>query len=330
MKKRLIAVIVALALVLVSLTVFLVVRHVRNNRPPTLESLRERVIALIDNSNEINEIFWGEGLPTYPRVYSDTFVYKVEYSYKDPQTKEDKIKELTLTGLEIETEEHGTVIAYPYYRQFKDPASIKDSDICWDFENQTAILDKDGLSYYRYAVRTNKAMEEKTPIYEDREKGYYYYRLEGFDIDDIFFYTEKDDENYDYVTDDCGYYTVDSIKEKAEVVYAQSFLSSIYESMFTGIKVSENDSGTLYARYADHINEEGEKSLMKSNTWQAVDVSRVYLYDTMRMSEKRKSNATDVFLEIDSYVPGKEGEIQTITVSLTLQRGLWYLNSATY
>ena len=69
---------------------------------------------------------------------------------------------------------------------------------------------------------------------------------------------------------------------------------------------------------------------MKSNLWEPIAVSRTYLYDTMRMSEKRKSNATDVFIDIDSYVPGKESEKQTITLSFTLQNGAWYLNSATY
>ena len=69
---------------------------------------------------------------------------------------------------------------------------------------------------------------------------------------------------------------------------------------------------------------------MKSNTYKAASVARTYLFETMRMSEKRKSNAKDVFVDIDTYVPGKENEIVTITVALTLQDGLWYLNSPTY
>lgn len=34
--------------------------------PPDLESVREELIERIENSKEINEIFWGEGLPVIP------------------------------------------------------------------------------------------------------------------------------------------------------------------------------------------------------------------------------------------------------------------------
>ena len=35
---------------------------------PQLEDVRERIVYLIDASHEINEIFFGKGLPTYPRI----------------------------------------------------------------------------------------------------------------------------------------------------------------------------------------------------------------------------------------------------------------------
>ena len=73
MKKRLLAVLIAAAILVASLTVFLVVRHVRNNRPPELDTVRERVIALVNASHAVNEIFWGEGLATYPRVYREYY-----------------------------------------------------------------------------------------------------------------------------------------------------------------------------------------------------------------------------------------------------------------
>ena len=71
--------------------------------------------------------------------------------------------------------------------------------------------------------------------------------------------------------------------------------------------------------------------LMKANSEQAgVNVNRVFLLETMKMSEKRKSNATNVFVEIDTYLADKPDEHLTVTVSLYLQDGLWYLNSPTY
>ena len=330
MKNRLIAVVVAIALILASLVAFLIVRSVRSNRAPDLELLRPRIEALILASREINEIFWGEGLPTYPRVYSNGFTYKVEYPYKDPQTSEDKIKELTLSGLEIELDGYGTVIAYAYYRQFRDPAKADDSDVCWDFEKQAVIDEVKGLSFYRYATRVTEPREGETPIYADQEKGYYYYRLEGFDIDDIFLYTEKDDKNYDYVKESCGYLTISSIKDKAEQIYSKVYLESVYESVFTGIAV-DTSGALMSARYMELEDGDGVMHLMKSNSEQkSVDVKRVFLFETMRMSEKKKSNATNVFVDMDTYLESKPDERLTVTVALYLQDGLWYLNSPTY
>ncbi|MBQ3056376.1 MAG: hypothetical protein IJC95_02675, partial [Clostridia bacterium] len=122
MKKRLIAVIVAIALILVSLGVFLVVRHIKNNRPPELESLRPRVIALIDASHEINEIFWGEGLPTHPRVYREYYTrvpfYLQEdgdhYTFSDAQT-DYKLYYYTFTDAEV-----GDILAYQYCLKVAD------------------------------------------------------------------------------------------------------------------------------------------------------------------------------------------------------------------
>lgn len=321
MKKRLIAVIVALALILAALGTFLVVRHVRNNRPPTLESLTPRVIALINASHEINEIFWGQGLATYPRVYKEFYARTPFYlekdgdSYKLTSTQGD----LKLYYYTFIDESLGEILAYQYCLKVGDGVYV-------DVEKGGALTMADKPKY-RYARISE--VEDASAFYE--KDGKYYIPLPDYKEKEVEFYYSADDlENYDYVRDDAGYLTIAAIKAKAEGVYSGDFLSSVYESIFTGITVSENANGTLYARYIDHTNDEGESYLMKSNTWKAAEVARVYLFDTVRMSEKRKSNAKDVFLEIDSYVPGKENVIQTITVSLTLQDGLWYLNSATY
>jgi len=325
MKKRLIAVIVALALVLVSLAVFLVVRHVRNNRPPTLEGLAPRVIALIDASHEINEIFWGQGLATYPRYYKEYhtrtsyYLVKTENGYAVSEEETD----IRLFYYVIQDEAQGEILAYQYCFSKARNGDLEDI-IYIDAQNGNETTSKE-REKVRYARKTT-VPEGATPLYE--KGGVYYYQTEYQEPE--YTYTASDPEHYDYVRHDAGYLTISAIKDKAETVYAMDFLSSVYESMFTGIKVSENVSGTLYARYIDYTDSEGHGYLMKSNTWKAAPVERVYLFDTMRMSEKRKSNAKDVFIEIDSYVPGKEDAVQTITVSLTLQDGLWYLNSATY
>ena len=321
MKKRLIAVIVAIALILVSLGVFLVVRHIKNNRPPELESLRPRVIALIDASHEINEIFWGEGLPTHPRVYREyytrvPFYLQKEgerYIFSDAQT-DYKLYYYTFTDAEV-----GDILAYQYCLKVADGEYV-------DVEKGGALTIADKIKY-RYALVSSEA--DASAIFS--ADGKYYIPLpEYVETEAEFYYTASDPAYYDYVRDDAGYLTTAAIKIKAEGVYANDFLTSVYESIFTGITISDSQNGTLYARYTDHTDTEGGGHLMKSNLWEPIAVSRTYLYDTMRMSEKRKSNATDVFIDIDSYVPGKESETQTITLSFTLQNGAWYLNSATY
>ena len=46
------------------------------SKPPEYADIEERFKELVSASGEINEIFFGEGLPTYKRVYDDlsTFV----------------------------------------------------------------------------------------------------------------------------------------------------------------------------------------------------------------------------------------------------------------
>lgn len=323
MKKRLIAVIVAISLILISLGVFLAVRHVRNNRPPELSAIRERVIALIDASHEINDIFWGEGLTTYPRVYKEHYArvpfYLTkegeEYAYSVVAT-DNKLYYYTFTDETV-----GDILAYQYCLKTGDGEYV-------DVENGSALTIADKIKY-RYAKKIAAPVEDAAPLFTLNNS--YYYALPDYEEKEAeFYYTASDQEYYDYVKDSAGYFTTSAIKEKAERVYAQEFLSSVYESVFTGITVSESSSGTLYARYIDYKDAEGNAYLMKSNLWQPAKVERVYLFDTMRMSEERRSKRTDVYVDIDTYVPGDEANVTTVTVSLTLQAGGWFLNSATY
>lgn len=322
MKKRLIAVILAMALVLGGLGAFLIVRHVKNNRPPELDTIRERVALLIEASHEINDIFWGEGLPTYPRVYynyyprTPFFLEKVGDAYI-PSEEETAI---TLYYYTFTDEAVGDILAYQFCLKLGDGDYV-------DVQTGEALT-VSRIGSYRYAKKTTAPVAGETAIFE--KGGNYYYALPDYTEQEAeFLYTASDDKNYDYVRFDNKYGTTEEIKMAAEKVYAKDFLTSVYESIFTGIAIG-GQNGMLYARYIDYTDTEGKGYLMKSNTYEGVSVARVYLYDTMRMSEKKKSNAKDVFLDIDTYVPGKENEIVTITVALTLQDGLWYLNSPTY
>ena len=71
MTKQLLSVIIAVSLVLLTLITVLVVNLVRDRRPPELEEVRDIFENLIEVSPEVNELLFGKGLPTYPRVRDD-------------------------------------------------------------------------------------------------------------------------------------------------------------------------------------------------------------------------------------------------------------------
>lgn len=69
--------------------------------PPEIDDIRERIIYLLEESQEINSIFWGEGLPVYERddpkyqeFYTDTEMTTYEYVTLDSKYQSiDAIKE---------------------------------------------------------------------------------------------------------------------------------------------------------------------------------------------------------------------------------------------
>ncbi|MBQ8357956.1 MAG: hypothetical protein IJX39_09155 [Clostridia bacterium] len=326
-KKKLIAVLVSVAVVLVALVTVLIVVTVRNNRPPDLETVRARFEEALSASGEINEILWGKGLDTYSRIYSESFSVKVYYPYVDSETGDSKTAEKTLSGFTIDDQTHGKVVVYSYYKYFKEPGL--DSYIYYDFE-KNAILSETPDSYYRYAVRTEAPRDGETPIYTDSEKGYYYYALTDFDINDVFIYTEEDELYYDYVRLDCGYLSVSEIKEAAAKVYSSDYLNAVYESIFTGITVSDADNGTLHPRYMDYESTtDGSSALVKYNQGKSYDLTEwVYDFSTMRMVDE--SNATFVTVEVERYPAGNEGAREVSTQYFALENGQWYLDSPSF
>lgn len=321
MKKRLIAAIVAMAVIVVSLATFFIVRAVVGNQPPELEALRPRIIALIEASGEVNEIIWGKGLPTHPRVEKSLtapyYLTEFEGNFLVSEEKTD----LSRYYFTITQKEKDTVVAYQYCVRKSDG---NNGYLYLDAETGKSLTAKD-YNLYRYAVRKAAPVEGDTPIFADSENGYYYYTLADYEEPERY-YTSLDDQYYDYVIDTEEYLVTDDIKRKAETVYGKEYLSKIYESLFTGAVTESGEVQT--GRYMDYTDRDGDGHLMKSNKHAGYDVARVYLYDTMRMV--KKSNAEFVTIEIDSYKPGREDDVQTVRLTLVLQNGNWFLNSPTY
>ena len=143
-----------------------------------------------------------------------------------------------------------------------------------------------------------------------------------------FYYSAIDPEDYDYVTFDNEYKSINAIKDAAAKVYSAEYLNSIYSSAFTGIS-SADGFDALAPRYIEYTDDYGSTLLMKSNTIKPlVAEKRVYLFDTAKLV--RKSNANFVTIQIDSYPESSPENILTVKVTMVKENGQWLLDSATY
>lgn len=316
MKKRIIAIAIAVVLVLAVLGTVLLVSYLRSRKAPPLDdALRARIEELVEASFEVNTLLFGKGLPVYPRVYEESFIHKITYEEK----------EYDLYWCPFPDETLGEVVAYQYYIRQLVESENGNSYAYIDLENGGAPLEK-APSYYRYAERSKEMREGY--IYHSTKTGYYYYPLKDFEPS-TFFYSDSDDPYYDYVKADCGYLTTADIKEKAETVYSAAYLRSVYESLFTGVTVSDRDEGTLYARYIDYKDENAQTYLMKSNLTEGYSLSeRRYDYSTMAMT--KDSRAKYITVEMDSYIVGDEQARIKVELSFSLEGGVWMLDTPSY
>lgn len=313
--KQLLAVIIGVCAVLLILAAVLITGLLRDRRPPELDSVRERVQSLVEASFEVNDILFGEGLPTYPRVYEDVSPFKVLYEEK----------EYTRYYFLIKDEKFGTVVAYNYFVQI--PEEQADGTVRYAYYD---ILTKVPVAplqegSYRFAQRTREAREGY--LYHNEQTGYYYYALPDYE-DPEFIYEDTDDEYYDYVRADSAYRSIDDIKAKADQIYSAAYLTQIYENLFTGVAFSEGENGVLYARYRDY-EEDGYYYLQKSNIVEGMDLpERRYDYSTMKMA--KGSKAKYILIEMESYIVGEEENRTVVTLAFALENGNWFLDSPSY
>ncbi len=324
------AVILSVVLVLAVLATVLIVRLVRDRTPPELSEVRERYEALIRSSAEINTILFGEGLEVYPRVYEVRNPHKVMFG-----GEEHTIYYYTFTDEKV-----GDIVAYWYYVRIAEKASggegepegqaaeeIAPTYYYYDIKTGERV-DPEEDGYFRYALKTT---EQKEGDLLHRSGAYYYYALPEY-ADPVFFYTAKDDEGdglyYDYCTPDCGYRSIEEIKEAAGEVYSAAYMSTIFENQFTGVMFSTAENGILYARYREYV-ENGYVYLQKCNQVKGYDLpDRRYDFDTMRIADGSKSKY--VTIEIESYIAGDEENRTTVKLSFAKENDNWYLDSPSY
>ena len=282
---------------------------------PEYSEIDERFRQLVEDSFEINKIFFGEGLETYPRV-------------TDPKSS---TSVLEITDTDAEGNEATRKVWYYY------PL---------DEEREVVAFRDSYAKPYTYALVADEPQDPESlanefpvgdgassddfykEIYSSPEENTYCYTIPYTEKEYDLYYTAIDPADYDYVKFDLEYKTIDSIKEAASKVYSAEYLNSIYDSLFVGVTSLEG-LDALAPRYIEHTDDYGNTLLMKSNkTKPLVSEQRVFMFDTAKIV--KRSNKNFVTIEIDSYLESSPNAILAVRLTMTKQNGEWFLDSATY
>ena len=314
MKKKLVAVICALSVVLLVVVSLIVVQTVRNRRPPALEEVRERVELLLLASGDVNEMLWGEGLPIYPRVERE--ILYVEYG-----EEKDRLYYYTFPD-----EEHGTVLAYQYWVR-----EVLEGDTVFtytDVERGGIITVDENFQQYRYA-RASKEAAEGYLCYSE-VTGNYYYPLEDFTAEDEpRYYTSADDADYDYVRVDCGYLSTTDMQNEVAKIYSAAICDEIEEAIFIGVAAFDWENGISYPRYQDLKSDEGTYSLGKINkNWKPFPII-TWEYDFSTLQMVKPSNSKSITISVACHPKGSPDQREVKQITFVLENGQWYLDDYT-
>ena len=179
MKKRIVALIITVAMLL-SFTVSLA----SCSKPPEYSEIEARFKELVEASYDINTVLFGVGLPVDQRVY-DPWSNMEVYKYNDESGKEAHVYYFY-----TEDDNYGKIIGY---QRFVEKKLIKE--------------------YLQVLEEQDTTREHK---YYNEEKGWYYYETDYTPPEVARYYTSSDPENYDYVSSDSPYLSIDQIKAAAE------------------------------------------------------------------------------------------------------------------
>ena len=334
-KKRVIAVAIVTGALLLTLATVLIVMTVLNNRPPKLEDVRERFEKLLTDSQEVNEIIWGAGLPTYKRVERVIKSYEVDVVKENGDPVLDKdgnpVKK-TLGYYLFEDEALGTIVSYEYQTRVSEGKKNEDGITIYtvyDVEHGCVLTEyKNGAA--RFARKTQTPVSGETALFE--KDGYYYYALSDYKNEDLAYagvYTGEEDSHYEYVRFDQTYKYTDDIKAALDAVYSNAFVAPLYEYLFTGVIGAINEANQ--PAYMDYTDDEDATYLMRSNdtgSWKWRDPLPAVSFDfsTMQMV---KGNAKKVTVTLDYRLAGSD-VVKQMTVDFVLESGMWLLNTPTF
>ncbi len=302
MKKRTVILSAVLAVIILALCI---VGITQCSKPPEYEEIKARFIELVEASYDINKVLFGEGLPTDERVY-------------DPWNEMETYERKNADGTPLLSQSGKPL--YGYYCMFEE-------DI---------LAYRDGATAATVFLKLEEqARDGELPVYVSEDGERYYYSCDYAPEEGIRYYSESDPEDYDYVSVDSKYISIDAIKAEAEKIYSKDYLeSSVYESLFTGAVSADEDSNlvALSARYIEYADAESGDStpvLMKSNTYKPlVRETRIFDFSTARVV--RPGSKKLVNIELETYLESAPSERLTVRVTMALVDGVWYLDSPTY
>ena len=280
------------------------------SNPPDYSEIEARFIELVEKSYEVNKILFGEGLPTDERI-EDPWSSMITYERRDAE------------GNALCGSNGKPLLGYYYYADDEAYGKI--------------IAYRDGYNAEIVYLQVLEApLTDKDAVFVNTEKNWYYYETDYTPAPVDRYYGPTDPTDYDYVSAESEYQTIEQIKAAAEAVYSKDYLeSTVYTSLFTGAVTNAGEEISLaglssrYMEYMDTVSADATMYLMQSNTYKPlITETRIFDFSTARMV--KPGNAKLVNIEVETYLPSSPENRITVRVTMVLQDGEWYLDSGTY
>jgi len=147
------------------------------------------------------------------------------------------------------------------------------------------------------------------------------------------FYAQFDTDiksiNYHPVSKDCGYASIEEIKQATLAVYSDSYSEYLFTLAFNGISEvfgeGTESQVTMTASYARFLEQAGVLTVRVGLDEEALELNRTYDTADYEVMINRERYVT---AEVQSYVNGEKDEV--VEVKLVYESDGWRLDSPTY
>ena len=135
--------------------------------------------------------------------------------------------------------------------------------------------------------------------------------------------TKPTSVTYQPVAADCGYTSISQIMKKAEQVYSARYLDGVYVAAFIGV-AAESDDGMVDTTVSPRYQEIGGK--LQADI--AAPVKNIR--GKLEVVSATVEGATPTYVTTKATCLDEDGNTVVLTVLLTLENGVWLLDSPTY